>query len=355
MWFVSQSPQDFAPKSSEEGEGRETITGQCSTIEFFRTPELQDNIGKRFGLNNRQMDFVRQKATPGSAGRGFSHGLMSFSDIPGWMRVQVSASMLEDAVLTYDPRDHGEFAPYLERNTGIESASGVGADHSGNEDATPEVDLNIDGEIGAGPNASDAPADQSETPTAYAADSPAQASGATETGGQAQATANGGTPQSQQQQQSQGQAAAPTSAQADTGEATTATTATTAGPEQDGSEDAAAGGTTENGHFDPHMSIHALDTISEERAEELELRNMGKVGDLMNNDPEVIADASGASIGEVGKYMQEITGKDPRQFIPENRENPYPELGASEMNNGPAMDASNMETGPGDPDLPDND
>ncbi|MFW6382551.1 MAG: helix-hairpin-helix domain-containing protein, partial [Haloferacaceae archaeon] len=113
MWFVSQSPQEFVGHGDDEAsEHRETILGQCSTVEFYRTPNLSQDVGRKFGMNAAQREFVRSRATPGSAGLGYSQGLVSFEDMDGWLRHQVAAAPIEDAVLTYSP-DDGPFREYL--------------------------------------------------------------------------------------------------------------------------------------------------------------------------------------------------------------------------------------------------
>lgn len=318
MWFVSQSPQDFAPKSSEEGEGRDTITGQCSTIEFFRTPELDQEVGERFGLNRNQIDFVREKATPGSAKQGFSQGLISFSDVPGWIRVQVSASVIEDAILTYDKRDDGAFAPYFERTTGIESAS-TGASQFGDENATPEVDLNLDGEIGAGPD---------ETATADGG----------QTQGKGEASETGVTEEAQRSE-----TRTPVAATAGGGSAT-------APADSNYSADESVGGELVDRELDPEASIRQLDSMSAERAKDLEMRNMGKIGDLTNADPEAIADAGGTSIGEVNSYMEEIYAEEGLEYDPDNPEDPFPEMqrqDQADISHGPGVTSGGgAETGP---------
>ncbi|KOX92717.1 VirB4 family type IV secretion system protein [Halorubrum tropicale] len=123
MWFVSQSPQEFVGGAGDEAsEHRETILGQCSTVEFYRTPNLSQDVGQRFGMNASQREFVRSRATPGSAGLGYSQGMVSFEDMSGWLRLQVAASPLEDAVLTYDPDSDGPFREYLSGHAGVDFA-----------------------------------------------------------------------------------------------------------------------------------------------------------------------------------------------------------------------------------------
>jgi predicted flap endonuclease-1-like 5' DNA nuclease len=121
MWFVSQSPQEFVGHGNDEAsEHRETILGQCSTVEFYRTPNLSQDVGRKFGMNTAQREFVRSRATPGSAGLGYSQGMVSFEDMAGWLRVQVAAAPLEDAVLTYDPDHDGPFHEYLGEHADVD-------------------------------------------------------------------------------------------------------------------------------------------------------------------------------------------------------------------------------------------
>lgn len=127
MWFISQSPREFLQQSGSKDVGQEnhrrTIVDQCSTIHLFRTPRVAPETLAEFGLNDRQIAFVRDEATPGKAGKGYSECLIHFEDKHGWFPTYVEASPFEDHVLRYTPREHGDFEKYLEE---IDKSIGTG-------------------------------------------------------------------------------------------------------------------------------------------------------------------------------------------------------------------------------------
>ena len=122
LWFISQSPREFIQQSSERDVGQEnerrTIIDQCSTINFFRTPRVAPETLAEFGLNRQQIDWVREEATPGKSGKGYSESLTYFEDYTGWFPTYVEASPLEDLVYNYTPREHGNFHEYVQRHWG---------------------------------------------------------------------------------------------------------------------------------------------------------------------------------------------------------------------------------------------
>ncbi|AQL43113.1 hypothetical protein BV210_10470 [Halorientalis sp. IM1011] len=119
LWFISQSPREFIQQSSERDVGQEnerrTIVDQCSTINFFRTPRVAPETLAQFGLNRQQIDWIREEATPGKAGQGYSECLTYFEDYEGWFPTYVEASPFEDLVYNYTPREHGNFHEYVQR------------------------------------------------------------------------------------------------------------------------------------------------------------------------------------------------------------------------------------------------
>jgi hypothetical protein len=117
MWFISQHPAEFV---SDEGSdaSKDKITAQCSTVQLYRTPKVDLETLKKFGLNTKQAREVKDELVTGKSGRGYSECLMQFQDKQGWFPTYVEASPFEDLVINYTPRKHGEFEQYLERNWG---------------------------------------------------------------------------------------------------------------------------------------------------------------------------------------------------------------------------------------------
>jgi hypothetical protein len=117
MWFISQSPREFVQQSAERSTGQEnqrrTIADQCSTIQIFRTPRVEPETLAQFGLNRRQIQFIREEAVPGKAGKGYSECLTYFEDHQSWFETFVSAAPFEDLVIKYQ-REQGPFHKYLD-------------------------------------------------------------------------------------------------------------------------------------------------------------------------------------------------------------------------------------------------
>jgi hypothetical protein len=139
LWFISQSPREFIQQSADRDVGQEnerrTIIDQCSTINFFRTPRVSPETLAEFGLNRQQIDWVREEATPGKSGKGYSEALTYFEDYEGWFPTYVEASPFEDLVYNYTPREHGNFHEYVQRHWG-----------------TVEEGIIVDGEITVDPS-----------------------------------------------------------------------------------------------------------------------------------------------------------------------------------------------------------
>jgi hypothetical protein len=144
MWFISQSPREFLQQSGTKEVGQEnhrrTIVDQCSTIQLFRTPRVDPETLEQFGLNGRQISFVRDEATPGKAGKGYSECLIHFEDKQGWFPTYVEASPFEDHVLRYTPREHGGFGVYLREFNDSLASELRHVDTSEGEDEVP-VDM----------------------------------------------------------------------------------------------------------------------------------------------------------------------------------------------------------------------
>ncbi|WP_226023664.1 VirB4 family type IV secretion system protein [Halomicrobium salinisoli] len=122
LWFVSQSPREFLASMQGHDEAEEshrrTIVDQCSTIQCYRTPGVEPEILEQLGLNQNQIEFVRRKATPGKAGKGYSECLTKLDDYQSWLPTFVEAAPYEDTVLQYARRDHGDFEEYLDQAWG---------------------------------------------------------------------------------------------------------------------------------------------------------------------------------------------------------------------------------------------
>ncbi|SEP30964.1 hypothetical protein SAMN04487948_14211 [Halogranum amylolyticum] len=114
MWFLSQSPKDFVTLGTAAG-NKDTITEQCSMIHLFSNPLAKKRVfTDGFGLNDKQTWFVQEGATAGKSGQGFSECLINAKGVQGWIQTRVQASPLEDALLSYTPREHGRLEEYLE-------------------------------------------------------------------------------------------------------------------------------------------------------------------------------------------------------------------------------------------------
>ena len=111
LWLISQHPSEFLASGSSDD--KEVFKDQCSIIQFFRTPGVDDETLKRFGMNAKQADRVKNGLVPGRAGKGYSECLISLQDHKGWIPMRVEASPYEDMLLNYDPNEDGEFHDYV--------------------------------------------------------------------------------------------------------------------------------------------------------------------------------------------------------------------------------------------------
>ncbi|WP_226013631.1 VirB4 family type IV secretion system protein [Halomicrobium salinisoli] len=136
LWFVSQSPREFLASMQGHDEAEEshrrTIVDQCSTIQCYRTPGVEPEILEQLGLNRNQVEFVKRKATPGKAGKGYSECLTKLDDYQSWFPTFVEAAPYEDTLLQYTRRDHGDFEEYLDQAWGAINTNGVTIDHPQN-------------------------------------------------------------------------------------------------------------------------------------------------------------------------------------------------------------------------------
>lgn len=127
LWFVSQSPREFLSSmqghAAAEESHRRTIVDQCSTIQCYRTPCVEPEILRQLGLNDGQIQFIKRKATPGKAGKGYSECLTKLDDYQSWIPTFVEASPFEDTVHQYSRREHGDYSEYISQTWGTSSAA----------------------------------------------------------------------------------------------------------------------------------------------------------------------------------------------------------------------------------------
>ncbi len=101
VWFASQSPAEFV-SGEDEDDHKDTIRKQATTIQFTQT-DLDPETAELFDFNDQQYEFIRERATRGDSGQGYSEALINFNAIEGWFRTRIRASDFETAVLTYEP------------------------------------------------------------------------------------------------------------------------------------------------------------------------------------------------------------------------------------------------------------
>lgn len=138
--LISQHPSEFLASGSSDD--KEVFKDQCSIIRFFRTPGVDVETLKRFGMNAKQADRVRNGLVPGRAGKGYSECLISLQDRHGWIPMRVEASPFEDMLLNYDPNEDGEFTQYVADEWGGEQFEQLAAapeDDQQNEDTTDAI------------------------------------------------------------------------------------------------------------------------------------------------------------------------------------------------------------------------
>lgn len=133
--LISQHPSEFLASGSSDD--KEVFKDQCSIIRFFRTPGVDVETLKRFGMNAKQADRVRNGLVTGRSGKGYSECLISLQDHYGWIPMRVEASPFEDMLLNYDPNGGLEFADYVATEWGGEEFERLAAES--------EADLEDDG------------------------------------------------------------------------------------------------------------------------------------------------------------------------------------------------------------------
>ncbi|WP_157972434.1 hypothetical protein [Saliphagus sp. LR7] len=158
LWFLSHRPDEFI-SGDEDGAGhKNAIRGQCTTTEFFRLKDLDWSVGRAFGLNESQYNFVTSQAVTGEADVGYSTGIVGFSDEEEWYTFEVASGDFEDALLSYNPDKHGAFKSYirrfvsdpgaLDRVFGAEDSNEERTDRAVGKDEDEESDGHTDGTDG---------------------------------------------------------------------------------------------------------------------------------------------------------------------------------------------------------------
>jgi hypothetical protein len=122
LWFISQAPGDFIEDDdADKKRWKGAIREQVNTTEIFKCDKLSDYAAGQdgFGLNDRQTEFVRERATAGSEdATDYSECLVNYANTEGWVRAQVRMSPAEQTVLAYKPDEDGDFDEYLRREWG---------------------------------------------------------------------------------------------------------------------------------------------------------------------------------------------------------------------------------------------
>lgn len=114
LWFLSQHPNDFVEDEDEDKRKyKAAIRGQVNTVELYATEDLSDEAAEEYGLNSRQAHYLRDKATAGEDGLGYTDCLVNYSEVQGWMRLEVRLSPLEEVIYTHNADEDGAFDEYL--------------------------------------------------------------------------------------------------------------------------------------------------------------------------------------------------------------------------------------------------
>ena len=134
LHFVTQNPREFIERAQSTDQGaenkRKTILEQCSTIQAFRTPQIDDerHLLRQLGMNDTQAEWITSKAVQGKMGHGYSECLVNFQDQDGWYELHVEASPFQDLLWIWNPRLHEtDLFDYLDKWWDWERHEKVGA------------------------------------------------------------------------------------------------------------------------------------------------------------------------------------------------------------------------------------
>lgn len=141
LWFVSQSPQEFVHRregvSAGEENKRRAIVEQCAIIQVFNSPKATPETLRQFGLNEHQIQAVKNELTPGWAGDGYSNCLIHFEDLINWMELRIEAPPRLHEVLTYSAREDGPFNAYIQSEAPTETFEAEREAVTEEQDSTP--------------------------------------------------------------------------------------------------------------------------------------------------------------------------------------------------------------------------
>lgn len=136
--LISQHPSEFLASGSSDD--KEVFKDQCSIIRFFRTPGVSVDVLKRFDMNAKQADRVRNGLVTGRSKKDYSECLISLQDRQGWIPMRVESSPFEDLLLNYDPNGGLEFAQYVAAEHGGEQFEQLAANlEDDQEDENPDA------------------------------------------------------------------------------------------------------------------------------------------------------------------------------------------------------------------------
>jgi hypothetical protein len=119
LWFLSQHPNDFVEDEDEDKKKyKAAIRGQVNTVELYATEDLSDEAATEYDLNDRQAHYLRDKATAGEDDLGYTDCLVNYSEVQGWIRLEVRLSPLEEVIYTHSADEDGPFDEYFAREWG---------------------------------------------------------------------------------------------------------------------------------------------------------------------------------------------------------------------------------------------
>jgi hypothetical protein len=96
-WIMTQTVDEFLNRPESQA-----ILDNCSIKQFHSLDGMDEDLAEEFDLNWAQMDFVRNKAQPGSEALGYSDSLLGVDG--DWRKVEVHSLPAEHAVIEFDPR-----------------------------------------------------------------------------------------------------------------------------------------------------------------------------------------------------------------------------------------------------------
>jgi len=95
-WIMTQTVDEFLDRPEAQA-----ILDNCSIKQFHSLDGMDEELAEEFDLNWAQMDFVRNKAQPGSEALGYSDSLLGVDG--DWRKVEIHSLPAEFDVVEYDP------------------------------------------------------------------------------------------------------------------------------------------------------------------------------------------------------------------------------------------------------------